>query len=268
MSDAREMEERLTRMVYGAQGRRASVAVRASAREDKTLGQVALSAALALTLTVGTPSEPAFARATSPAAQRAGVDSAAAITPDSVKKESAFSRVQVSRQAQADLYQSDDSLSSALASRYGAVKPTRPESSPFKGTEVQKSKEQAAPAPKAFGAKPAAAPKPAAALKPAAAPRKAAPKPAAPKPAAAASSDKVSRFDPSIVIGAAAVVGLAAYSATNKKSGGATAAKPAAKTAAATEAQESNDNAKPSGKADDKAAEAQEWIDEWKNSQP
>ena len=27
MSDAREMEERLTRMVYGAQGRRASVAV-------------------------------------------------------------------------------------------------------------------------------------------------------------------------------------------------------------------------------------------------
>ena len=143
MRDAREMEERLTRVVYGAQGRRASVAVRASAREDKTLGQVALSAAMALTLTVGTPSEPAFARATSPAAQRAGVDSAAAITPDSVKKESAFSRVQVSRQAQADLYQSDDSLSSALASRYGAVKPTRPESSPFKGTEVQKSKEQA-----------------------------------------------------------------------------------------------------------------------------
>jgi len=266
MRDAREMEERLTRVVYGAQGRRASVAVRASAREDKTLGQVALSAAMALTLTVGTPSEPAFARATSPAAQRAGVDSAAAITPDSVKKESAFSRVQVSRQAQADLYQSDDSLSSALASRYGAVKPTRPESSPFKGTEVQKSKEQAAPAPKAFGAKPAAAPRKAA--------PKAAPKPAAPKPAAAASSDKVSRFDPSIVIGAAAVVGLAAYSATNKKSDGAAkpaakkAAKPAAKTAAATEAQESNDNAKPSGKADDNAAEAQEWIDEWKNSQP
>lgn len=240
--------------------------MRASAREDKTLGQVALSAALALTLTVGTPSEPAFARATSPAAQRAGVESAAAVTPDSVKKESAFNRVQVSsRQAQAGLYESDDSLSGALASRYGAVAPTRPESNPFKGTEIQKKKEQAAaPAPKAFGAKPAAAPKPAAA------------KPAA-KPAAA-SSDKVSRFDPTIVIGAAAVVGLAAYSATNKPSGAAkstTAAKPVAKAATAkktpeqnaAEAQEWIDNWKPSGKAKDNTAEAQEWIDNWKKSQ-
>ena len=235
--------------------------VRASAREDKTLGQVALSAAFALTLTVGTPSEPAFARATSPAAQRAGVESAAAVTPDFVKKESAFNRVQVSRQAQAGLYEFDDSLSSALASRYGAVAPTRPESNPFKGTEIQKKKEQAtAPAPKAFGAKPAAAPKPAAA-----------------KPAAA-SSDKVSRFDPTIVIGAAAVVGLAAYSATNKPSGDAKstpAAKPAAKAATAkktpeqnaAEAQEWIDNWKPSGKAKDNTAEAQEWIDNWKKSQ-
>jgi len=248
------------------------VAVRASAREDKTLGQVALSAAFALTLTVGTPSEPAFARATSPAAQRAGVESAAAVTPDFVKKESAFNRVQVSRQAQAGLYEFDDSLSGALASRYGAVAPTRPESNPFKGTEIQKKKEQAtAPAPKAFGAKPAAAPKPAAA-KPAAAP-----KPAAAKPAAA-SSDKVSRFDPTIVIGAAAVVGLAAYSATNKPSGDAKstpAAKPAAKAATAkktpeqnaAEAQEWIDNWKPSGKAKDNTAEAQEWIDNWKKSQ-
>jgi hypothetical protein len=237
------------------------VAVRASAREDKTLGQVALSAAFALTLTVGTPSEPAFARATSPAAQRAGVESAAAVTPDFVKKESAFNRVQVSRQAQAGLYEFDDSLSGALASRYGAVAPTRPESNPFKGTEIQKKKEQAtAPAPKAFGAKPAAAPKPAAA-----------------KPAAA-SSDKVSRFDPTIVIGAAAVVGLAAYSATNKPSGDAKstpAAKPAAKAATAkktpeqnaAEAQEWIDNWKPSGKAKDNTAEAQEWIDNWKKSQ-
>ena len=237
------------------------MAVRASAREDKTLGQVALSAAFALTLTVGTPSEPAFARATSPAAQRAGVESAAAVTPDFVKKESAFNRVQVSRQAQAGLYEFDDSLSSALASRYGAVAPTRPESNPFKGTEIQKKKEQAtAPAPKAFGAKPAAAPKPAAA-----------------KPAAA-SSDKVSRFDPTIVIGAAAVVGLAAYSATNKPSGDAKstpAAKPAAKAATAkktpeqnaAEAQEWIDNWKPSGKAKDNTAEAQEWIDNWKKSQ-
>ena len=237
------------------------MAVRASAREDKTLGQVALSAAFALTLTVGTPSEPAFARATSPAAQRAGVESAAAVTPDFVKKESAFNRVQVSRQAQAGLYEFDDSLSSALASRYGAVAPTRPESNPFKGTEIQKKKEQAtAPAPKAFGAKPAAAPKPAAA-----------------KPAAA-SSDKVSRFDPTIVIGAAAVVGLAAYSATNKPSGDAEstpAAKPAAKAATAkktpeqnaAEAQEWIDNWKPSGKAKDNTAEAQEWIDNWKKSQ-
>ena len=235
--------------------------VRASAREDKTLGQVALSAAFALTLTVGTPSEPAFARATSPAAQRAGVESAAAVTPDFVKKESAFNRVQVSRQAQAGLYEFDDSLSGALASRYGAVAPTRPESNPFKGTEIQKKKEQAtAPAPKAFGAKPAAAPKPAAA-----------------KPAAA-SSDKVSRFDPTIVIGAAAVVGLAAYSATNKPSGDAEstpAAKPAAKAATAkktpeqnaAEAQEWIDNWKPSGKAKDNTAEAQEWIDNWKKSQ-
>jgi len=237
------------------------VAVRASAREDKTLGQVALSAAFALTLTVGTPSEPAFARATSPAAQRAGVESAAAVTPDFVKKESAFNRVQVSRQAQAGLYEFDDSLSGALASRYGAVAPTRPESNPFKGTEIQKKKEQAtAPAPKAFGAKPAAAPKPAAA-----------------KPAAA-SSDKVSRFDPTIVIGAAAVVGLAAYSATNKPSGDAKstpAAKPAAKAATAkktpeqnaAEAQEWIDNWKPSGKAKDNTAEAQEWIDNWKKNQ-
>ena len=237
------------------------MAVRASAREDKTLGQVALSAAFALTLTVGTPSEPAFARATSPAAQRAGVESAAAVTPDFVKKESAFNRVQVSRQAQAGLYEFDDSLSGALASRYGAVAPTRPESNPFKGTEIQKKKEQAtAPAPKAFGAKPAAAPKPAAA-----------------KPAAA-SSDKVSRFDPTIVIGAAAVVGLAAYSATNKPSGDAKstpAAKPAAKAATAkktpeqnaAEAQEWIDNWKPSGKAKDNTAEAQEWIDNWKKSQ-
>ena len=237
------------------------MAVRASAREDKTLGQVALSAAFALTLTVGTPSEPAFARATSPAAQRAGVESAAAVTPEFVKKESAFNRVQVSRQAQAGLYEFDDSLSSALASRYGAVAPTRPESNPFKGTEIQKKKEQAtAPAPKAFGAKPAAAPKPAAA-----------------KPAAA-SSDKVSRFDPTIVIGAAAVVGLAAYSATNKPSGDAKstpAAKPAAKAATAkktpeqnaAEAQEWIDNWKPSGKAKDNTAEAQEWIDNWKKSQ-
>jgi histone H1/5 len=237
------------------------VAVRASAREDKTLGQVALSAAFALTLTVGTPSEPAFARATSPAAQRAGVESAAAVTPDFVKKESAFKRVQVSRQAQAGLYEFDDSLSGALASRYGAVAPTRPESNPFKGTEIQKKKEQAtAPAPKAFGAKPAAAPKPAAA-----------------KPAAA-SSDKVSRFDPTIVIGAAAVVGLAAYSATNKPSGDAKstpAAKPAAKAATAkktpeqnaAEAQEWIDNWKPSGKAKDNTAEAQEWIDNWKKNQ-
>jgi len=237
------------------------VVVRASAREDKTLGQVALSAAFALTLTVGTPSEPAFARATSPAAQRAGVESAAAVTPDFVKKESAFNRVQVSRQAQAGLYEFDDSLSGALASRYGAVAPTRPESNPFKGTEIQKKKEQAtAPAPKAFGAKPAAAPKPAAA-----------------KPAAA-SSDKVSRFDPTIVIGAAAVVGLAAYSATNKPSGDAEstpAAKPAAKAATAkktpeqnaAEAQEWIDNWKPSGKAKDNTAEAQEWIDNWKKSQ-
>ena len=235
--------------------------VRASAREDKTLGQVALSAAFALTLTVGTPSEPAFARATSPAAQRAGVESAAAVTPEFVKKESAFNRVQVSRQAQAGLYEFDDSLSSALASRYGAVAPTRPESNPFKGTEIQKKKEQAtAPAPKAFGAKPAAAPKPAAA-----------------KPAAA-SSEKVSRFDPTIVIGAAAVVGLAAYSATNKPSGDAKstpAAKPAAKAATAkktpeqnaAEAQEWIDNWKPSGKAKDNTAEAQEWIDNWKKSQ-
>ena len=237
------------------------MAVRASAREDKTLGQVALSAAFALTLTVGTPSEPAFARATSPAAQRAGVESAAAVTPEFVKKESAFNRVQVSRQAQAGLYEFDDSLSSALASRYGAVAPTRPESNPFKGTEIQKKKEQAtAPAPKAFGAKPAAAPKPAAA-----------------KPAAA-SSEKVSRFDPTIVIGAAAVVGLAAYSATNKPSGDAEstpAAKPAAKAATAkktpeqnaAEAQEWIDNWKPSGKAKDNTAEAQEWIDNWKKSQ-
>ena len=237
------------------------MAVRASAREDKTLGQVALSAAFALTLTVGTPSEPAFARATSPAAQRAGVESAAAVTPEFVKKESAFNRVQVSRQAQAGLYEFDDSLSGALASRYGAVAPTRPESNPFKGTEIQKKKEQAtAPAPKAFGAKPAAAPKPAAA-----------------KPAAA-SSDKVSRFDPTIVIGAAAVVGLAAYSATNKPSGDAEstpAAKPAAKAATAkktpeqnaAEAQEWIDNWKPSGKAKDNTAEAQEWIDNWKKSQ-
>ena len=235
--------------------------VRASAREDKTLGQVALSAAFALTLTVGTPSEPAFARATSPAAQRAGVESAAAVTPEFVKKESAFNRVQVSRQAQAGLYEFDDSLSGALASRYGAVAPTRPESNPFKGTEIQKKKEQAtAPAPKAFGAKPAAAPKPAAA-----------------KPAAA-SSEKVSRFDPTIVIGAAAVVGLAAYSATNKPSGDAKstpAAKPAAKAATAkktpeqnaAEAQEWIDNWKPSGKAKDNTAEAQEWIDNWKKSQ-
>ena len=237
------------------------MAVRASAREDKTLGQVALSAAFALTLTVGTPSEPAFARATSPAAQRAGVESAAAVTPEFVKKESAFNRVQVSRQAQAGLYEFDDSLSGALASRYGAVAPTRPESNPFKGTEIQKKKEQAtAPAPKAFGAKPAAAPKPAAA-----------------KPAAA-SSEKVSRFDPTIVIGAAAVVGLAAYSATNKPSGDAEstpAAKPAAKAATAkktpeqnaAEAQEWIDNWKPSGKAKDNTAEAQEWIDNWKKSQ-
>ena len=237
------------------------MAVRASAREDKTLGQVALSAAFALTLTVGTPSEPAFARATSPAAQRAGVESAAAVTPDFVKKESAFNRVQVSRQAQAGLYEFDDSLSGALASRYGAVAPTRPESNPFKGTEIQKKKEQAtAPAPMAFGAKPAAAPKPAAA-----------------KPAAA-SSEKVSRFDPTIVIGAAAVVGLAAYSATNKPSGDAEstpAAKPAAKAATAkktpeqnaAEAQEWIDNWKPSGKAKDNTAEAQEWIDNWKKSQ-
>ena len=50
MSDAREMEERLTRMVYRAQGRRASVAVRASAREDKTLGQAALSAVTSIDL--------------------------------------------------------------------------------------------------------------------------------------------------------------------------------------------------------------------------